>query len=207
MSASRRPRASIDRVPHELGLTVPEPSSFAGCARSYGCYSRLWTPNEWSEGRQGNFNRPHPKNFRRRRFSPAGERDRNSYQSSRRANASRRQVACENGASSAQRLPRSCRREAKNFSAGQPRRIQSPGVTLRPVERGQKVEQRALIDPLTAHHDDPLGKRESCLVDSHEAFSNKIDPSEILAASDFCIADQPLPSVSQVTKCCFGGPS
>ena len=32
------------------------------------------------------------------------------------------------------------------------------------------------------------------------------DPSEALAASDFCIANRPLPSVSQVTKFCFGRP-
>src|SRR5262249_16420319 len=33
------------------------------------------------------------------------------------------------------------------------------------------------------------------------------DPSETLTASDFCIANRPLPSVSQITKFCFGGPS
>ena len=31
---NRRPLASDDRVPHQFGLTVPEPLFFAGCARS-----------------------------------------------------------------------------------------------------------------------------------------------------------------------------
>jgi hypothetical protein len=44
-------------------------------------------------------------------------------------------------------------------------------------------------------------------IENHEHFFNSIDPSETLAASDFCIPNRPLPSVSQVTKFCFGGPS
>jgi hypothetical protein len=59
--------------------------------------------------------------------------------------------------------------------------------------------------PLAARAQQPA--TESLFAENHEHFFNSIDPSETLAASDFCIPNRPLPSVSQVTKFCFGGPS
>jgi hypothetical protein len=61
--------------------------------------------------------------------------------------------------------------------------------------------------PLAARAQQAGKRRNHCSPKNHEHFFNSIDPSETLAASDFCIPNRPLPSVSQVTKFCFGGPS
>jgi hypothetical protein len=61
--------------------------------------------------------------------------------------------------------------------------------------------------PLAARDAAASKRRNHCSPKNHEHFFNSIDPSETLAASDFCIPNRPLPSVSQVTKFCFGGPS